>query len=450
MGTVDNIFVLNGLISHLLNNNKCLYAAFIDFSKAFDYVVRDNLWCKLIRYGVRGKILNVIMAMYTSVKSRVLYHNNLSEDFECIIGVRQGECLSPFLFSIYVNDLEETLRANGHRGINVGLLKVFLLIYADDIILISETSDDLKKGLDILEQYCERWKLTVNVDKTKVMIFKRGGRLARNTSFTYNGRELEIVKKFTYLGFVFTTGGSFAENFNTLSGQGFKAMYKLNNTLQRFPNITIQHTFDLFDKLIVPVLSYGCEIWGLNNALSIEKVHLQYCKHLLGVRKQTMNKFVYSETGRLPIKYDIILRVIKYWFKVLKKSDTKFTKLIYNVLINDLNLNPGKRTWVTQVKETLESYGFAHVWLAQGVGNETIFLKLLKQRIRDNYLQVWNAQNNLSSRSELYHTFSSFGFKSYLKHVSISKFRFSLTRFRVSAHSLAIESGRWHKPNKLR
>lgn len=60
MGTIDNIFVLHGLIRHFINEGKRLYAAFIDFTKAFDYVVRENLWLKLIKSGFRGKILNVI------------------------------------------------------------------------------------------------------------------------------------------------------------------------------------------------------------------------------------------------------------------------------------------------------------------------------------------------------------------------------------------------------
>ena len=69
MGTLDNIFVLQSLITHCLNNNKKLYSAFIYFRKAFDFVVRDVLWFKLIESGIRGKILNIIQSMY---KSRVL------------------------------------------------------------------------------------------------------------------------------------------------------------------------------------------------------------------------------------------------------------------------------------------------------------------------------------------------------------------------------------------
>ena len=104
MSTVDDIFVLHGLISHILNNGERLYCAFVDFTKAFDYVVRENLWYKLIKIGIWGKILNIIKSMFSCVKSRVKYCNKLGKEFDCILGVRQGECLSPLLFSLYLND----------------------------------------------------------------------------------------------------------------------------------------------------------------------------------------------------------------------------------------------------------------------------------------------------------------------------------------------------------
>ena len=89
------VFVLHGLFTHMLNGGKRFYSAFIDFSKAFEYVVREILWYKLIKSGVRGQVLNVIKSVYESINSRVKSNNELSDDFTCI-GVRQGECLSPF------------------------------------------------------------------------------------------------------------------------------------------------------------------------------------------------------------------------------------------------------------------------------------------------------------------------------------------------------------------
>ena len=265
MGTLDNIFVLHSLITHCLNNNKKLYSAFIDFRKAFDFVVRDVLWFKLIESGIRGKILNIIQSMYKSIKSRVKFNNNLSCEFVSHIGVRQGECLSPFLFSMYINDLEKELIQKGAEGIDIGMLKLYLLLYADDIVIFSNTSEGLQKGLDILSDYCQKWKLTVNIDKTKVMVFRKGGILPRNLSFTFQGNMIEIVNKFIYLGISFSTGSSFTETHKTLSGQALKAIFKLNQYLYKFTDISPKHTLELFDKLITPILTYGGEFGDFQN-----------------------------------------------------------------------------------------------------------------------------------------------------------------------------------------
>ena len=99
MGTIDNMFVLHGVINHMLNENKKLYVAFIDYTKAFDYVARKNIWYKLLNYGVRGKIIDVIRSMHENIESRVKYDKRLSNNLTCLLGVRQEECLSPFFFN---------------------------------------------------------------------------------------------------------------------------------------------------------------------------------------------------------------------------------------------------------------------------------------------------------------------------------------------------------------
>ena len=128
MDTIDNIFILNGLITHCINNNEYLYCCFVDFTKAFDYVERDILWYKLTKIGVRGRMLDIIKSVYNTVKSRVKNNNTLSESFSCNIGVRQGECLSPYLFAMYVNDPEQELGDKGVNGIDIGMVKLLLLL----------------------------------------------------------------------------------------------------------------------------------------------------------------------------------------------------------------------------------------------------------------------------------------------------------------------------------
>ena len=74
----------------MLRMVKKLYAFFVDYSKAFDYVVRENLWYKLLKVGIKGKVLDIIMAMYKTVKTSVFMNGESYEQFECKLGVRQG------------------------------------------------------------------------------------------------------------------------------------------------------------------------------------------------------------------------------------------------------------------------------------------------------------------------------------------------------------------------
>ena len=128
---------------------------------------------------------------------------------------------------MYLNDIEDEFYLNGIEGINLHHIKLFLLLYANDITLFSETAEGLQIALNLLSTYRQRWKLTANTKTTKVMIFRKGGILPRNLKFYYNDEELEIVNKFSYLGIIFSPGGSFSNTQITLTGQAQKAMFKL-------------------------------------------------------------------------------------------------------------------------------------------------------------------------------------------------------------------------------
>jgi hypothetical protein len=110
-----------------------------------------------------------------------------------------------------------------------------------------------------------------------------------------------------------------------------KAIYKLKSYLVKFTKIDVKHSLELFDKLVVPILNYGCEIWGFKETNFIERIHLQYCKQLLGVRAQTQNNFVYGELGRTSLlSYRLICKV-RYWFKILECECTKYIRRMYTI-----------------------------------------------------------------------------------------------------------------------
>ena len=89
----------------------------------------------------------------------------------------------------------------------------------------------------------------------------------------FKENKIEIVRKFVYLGITFTTGGSFNETHKTLSFQALKGIFKLNQYLYKFTDLSPKHILDLFDKLIRPILCYGAQVWGFSNLVQQERIH---------------------------------------------------------------------------------------------------------------------------------------------------------------------------------
>ena len=268
-------------------------------------------------------------------------------------------------------------------------------------------------------------------------------------TFLYNGNELEIVRNFKYLGIIFTAGGSFSETQNTLSGQAQKAIFKMNKYLYRFTFISPKHKLELFDKLVTPILNYGSEVWGFIQGNAIERVHLQFCKQLLGVKKITQNDFVYGELGRTTLITKRYLNIVKYWFKILASGDRKYINIVYRMMLRDMDLKRNSVNWASLIKHLLMSLGFYDVWLAQGVGDYNVFILTLKQRLSDNFIQNWHSRLESSSRATFYSSVAIFQLQPYLEKINVVKFQKAVSRLRVASHRLEIEAGRWARPNRI-
>ena len=122
-------------------------------------------------------------------------------------------------------------------------------------------------------------------------------------------------------------------------------------------------SFDLFDKMVVPVLCYGAEVWGFEKRERIERVHLKFCKYVLGVSAQTTSVAVYGECGRYPLFVVYYCKCIKFWLKITQMSCDRLTNQCYR-LSKQLS-GSGRNTWRTKVKSLLCRYGLQYVWEAQ-------------------------------------------------------------------------------------
>ena len=281
------------------------------------------------------------------------------------------------------------------------------------------------------------------------MVFRKGGILPRNLVFNYNGTPLEIVTSFNYLGIVFTAGASFSEAQATLAGQAQKAIFKLNKYLFKFTFISHKHKLELFDKLITPILNNDCEVWGFFQANSVERVHMQFCKQILGVKKATQNDFAYGEFGRTNYITRRYFIIIKFWLKLLIRPENKYIRIVYDMMVNDIEIFSNKVNWASLVRPLLLSLGFNEVRLNQGVGGCKRFLSVFSQRLTHTFIQSWRSRLEDSSRANFYKTFATFQFQPYLEAINIYKFSQAISKLKVSSHPLAIESGRWARPNSI-
>ena len=122
--------------------------------------------------------------------------------FDCPIGLKQGCLLSPVLFSIFINQLSDKMSESGIKGLQFfpEITEILLMLFADDVILFSDTVVGLQRQQSILEYFCDDFHVEVNTTKIKVVVFKNGANLARTETWTYKGTDLEAVNGFHYEG----------------------------------------------------------------------------------------------------------------------------------------------------------------------------------------------------------------------------------------------------------
>lgn len=452
--TVDNIFVLYCLISLTNIMKKKLYCIFIDFEKAFDKVWRNGLWNKMLLNQINGKMYSIIYNMYQGIKSNILFNGQNSAFFACDIGLRQGENLSPFLFSLYLNDLEEFMVSNNIIGLQClsnqlendfhMYIKFFILLYADDTILFSDSPEDLQMQLNVFSEYCKIWRLKVNIGKTKCMIFSKG-RLNNRVHFKFDTEEIEIVKSFTYLGTVFSRTGSFNEAKTYNVKKATIAMYDVLKKGKLY-NLSVQCMYDLYDKIVKPILLYGCEIWGFTNLQVIERAHLKFCKLLLGVKRSTPTCMVYGELGACPLNISVNTRMLTYWSHMIKSKESKLNVIMYKLLCHNQYRSNNTILYLSYIKQLLDKCGISYVWNVQNIEdlNTTWLKSYVKQTLYDQFTQEWENDVFTSSKSSCYRIYKeNFGFEGYLD-VLTDKERNIFCKFRTTNHRFIIETGRWN------
>jgi hypothetical protein len=424
--TVDHIFTLDFVINYYLSKGKRLYVAFVDYKKAFDTVDRISLWRKLISCGINGPVLNIIYNMYSNAKSCVEFGGFKSDYFKCNVGVRQGENLSPVLFAIFLNDLTPFMNGcvNGLNDLSNDIrnhndlsmyLKLNILLYADDTVLLAETEMELQEALNAMENYCKINKLYVNVEKSKVVVFSKG-KIRNIPQFVYNNSNLEVVFSFTYLGIDFNYNGRMRVAQTVLCNKASRAMFGLISKSRKL-YLPIDIQIHLFNSLVKPVALYGSEVWGAQHCNLADKLQLRFLKLALGLKKCTTSVMVRGETGCYPMYIDMTVRVLNYWIKLAQnENNTSISNILYKFMLAELNSNGYIHPWLSFVKDTLNELGMSFVFDRQATDvNPLWFKKAVKLRLIDQYKQQWSTDVNNNVNCLIYRLFKPvFEFENYL------------------------------------
>ena len=273
--------------------------------------------------------------MYTDNQMYVKLDNGLTQPFTTTTGLKQGCIFSPLLFNLYVNKLPSVFDARCDL-VYVGDSPVHCLMWADDTVVMSTTMEGLQRSMDLTSNYFTSLGLSVNVKKTKIMIFNPNGfgpAKYPNMNFHINGKVVDICNSYTYLGFVFKPSGSVAAGVSELLTKTNRAYYSIANILYENKKMKVDDVIGLFDVTVSPVTLYAVEHWGILSlpassfqsresllkaweSFMPETINQKLCRLLLSCHKKSSRLAMIGELGQYPL-----VQTIKYKWSIMRRTN---------------------------------------------------------------------------------------------------------------------------------
>jgi Reverse transcriptase (RNA-dependent DNA polymerase) len=344
--------------------------------------------------------------------------------------VIQGCPLSPTLFGIFIDKLHTILEDYGGAGTQLGRLILQLLIFADDVVLLAHDQEALQKHLDALEMFCQGTGMTVNLKKTKCL----GIGTRQNLLLCFQGKPVEFVKTYKYLGVEFSQNLSWASCVKSRVANGYKAFYAFVNKCKEAGLYTWKLRKHLFGALVKPVILYGAQVWGAGVSKSgwqeIEKIQKLFLEMELGVRSQTPYALTLAEAGLLPLEAEALFQALKY---ILRVRELEGDRLPFQALRSS-----AAKGWYADVCIWAQAWDFPeHQW-----PTDPKKLRLaLEQKV------VHKCWQEPSPRLQYYmrdvNPMCSYGEQEYLSRDISVQLRHIIACYRLSSHHLEVEQGRW-------
>lgn len=282
------------------------------------------------------------------------------------------------------------------------------------------------------------FSFNVNYIKTNIVIFN--SRTNRNVSFSIGGNDIAITDTYKYLGLIFSKSGSFLQSKKHIVQQAKKAAHLLLIRANNL-NIPLDLQIKLFDNTVLPILTYGCEIFGYENIEILERVHLEFLRKIGKLRKNTPKYMIYAEMGRYPLNITVKQRMINYWVRILTGKSSKLSYQIYSYILKSNEINS---KWVCFIQSVLCECGRQDLWLRQSHSIPASVGKIVKRTMLDQFQQNWNGNLQTSSKGRNYSLYQdNILIENYIN-ILHGSLVIAMLKFRTANHKLPIEVGRWN------
>ncbi|UYV83312.1 hypothetical protein LAZ67_23000465 [Cordylochernes scorpioides] len=329
---IDHIFTLTTLIQLSLRKKRGkLYVFFVDLRKAFDTVPHSLLWKKLYNLGISYQFISTIKSYYEQATIAIRWKGSFTESIKINSGVLQGEPLSPLLFILFITDLIEIYNNSDLPSVNLPEFgDIHLLLYADDIAIIGESRINLQKKIKILKEYLDENLMTLNESKSKIMVFRNGGKPSNKDRWFWNDKPIAITSRYTYLGFPLTPTITTTHPANYFKGKALTAINATHPILIKSKAKSINLSIKLFDTIVRAVLMYAAPLWATEHKDLLDNIQDIFIRRFLNLPRYTPGYLIRLETGRISLSVTALKLTLKYWLRVLNMSSDRLPRICFN------------------------------------------------------------------------------------------------------------------------
>lgn len=442
---MEHIYTLYSVINKRKLSKLSTFACFVDAKKAFDTVNRECLWYKLLTLGINGKMFRAVQSLYDNVRCAVRVNDVTTPFLDVTLGVKQGCRLSPTLFALYVNDLAEEIKAL-NCGIEMVGDRLALLLYADDIVLIAPSEQSLQLMLDTVHEWCTKWRLTINKDKTKIIHFRPAAIHCTQFNFRCGDVVLDLTDSYKYLGLWFNKHLDMKFAVNELAKSASRALAALYTKFLYVGGMDYDVFCKLYESLVEPVLLYGAGLWGLREHKKLNTVQNKACRYFLGLGKNAANIASRGDMGWSSCSVKQKIEACRLYFKLERTSENRLVKKTF------IWSGSHGKSWERRFQLFIANIGLQNILNRDdlSVKNKINSVRVkLKSLDAENWKsELWNdtSQEN-GNKLRTYRLYKADLFTdTYVKLKMERNHRRILAKFRSGSLPLQIETGRYAKP----